>query len=74
VQLSNQFLSQLPQPDLYLRLKTDPAQLRQRVLQRGRQFEIDRYTEAYLEAIEKALSEEWQVLQNTSATCLEYDL
>lgn len=74
VQLSDQFLSQLPRPEAYIRLKADPAELRQRVLQRGRQFEIERYTQPYLEAIEKALSEEWEVLQKTDAKCLEYDL
>lgn len=73
-QLSAQFLAQLPQPDLYLKINMSPAQLRQRVLQRGRQFEIDRYTEEYLSSLEKALSEQWQILQNSGVPTLEYDL
>lgn len=73
-QLSDQFMAQLPKPDVYIRLKTVPAELRQRVLQRGRQFEIERYTEEYLTAIDTAVDDLWKDLQTTDSTCLEYDL
>lgn len=73
-QLSTELITQLPQPNLYLRLKMSPAQLRQRVLQRGRQFEIERYTEEYLRSLENALSEQWETLQTSGIPALEYDL
>lgn len=73
-ELSAQLLLQLPQPDIYLRLNMEPSRLRERILSRGRSYEIDRYTEEYLSSIVSALDKEWGDLQKSGSVCLEYDL
>lgn len=72
--LSAQLAVSLPPPDLILKLNLPVTELRRRIEQRGRDYELRRYTPAYLTDLAVALETEFVQLRQHGRRCLEHDL
>lgn len=73
-ELAHEMSLGLPRVDTVVRLNMPLEEVRQRIVTRGREYEIERYTPEYLSTLQNALDEECQSIKSDGVVCLDYDL